>query len=1072
MPGFNLYLSNRLEILVDMLARIVEKPLSSPFKSEIIVVQSKGMERWLSMELAKRFGIWANCRFPFPDNFVWEMFSIFLRDTPDISLFTPQVLSWRIMDVLPDFIDRSEFSRIKKYIGDGINQLKAFQLSERIADVFDRYTVYRPEMLIQWDRQRPIDWQEVLWNRLTQGAEGKNRAYMLYRFLDFIQEYKSGTLKDVLDNKGQPQITEELPERVSIFGISALPDYHLKVIKAISQIIDVHFFFMSPTSEYWGDIVPERKAAKIDRSDLHFEVGNPLLASMGRMGRDFFNAIIEDADEYKLFDEPRGDNLLATIQSDIFHLRWRGKDMDKALVSEDDISIQLHSCHSPMREIEVLYNNLLFLFERYRGLKPRDIIVMTPDIETYAPFISAVFDGYHDERVKIPYSIADRGAVTESPIINVFLKILKLLSSRFYASEVMDIIDDLHVKERFKLKDKDIEAILRWVVDTNIRWGIDEKHRETLGNPRFRDNTWQAGIERLLLGYSMFSKEEELFQGILAYNDMEGDYIETLGHFLEFLSPLFEYSKKITYQYRLDEWAGLLEGILDTFISVNEESARDVQFIRETILTLKKIKASAGFDKTVSYSVILHYLKNRLNVRGFSTGFITGGVTFCEMLPMRSIPFQVVALIGMNNDTYPREYKPLGFDLMAKNPRRGDRSLRDEDRYLFLEAILSARLCLYISYTGQSIKDNSPIPPSVLVSELLDYIEKGFFHPKMKPLDIITKKHPLQAFSPRYFQKDSNIFSYSQEDYEAITANMEKKTVERPFIITPLNEPNVEFRDITNTELKRFFSHPVRYFFNNRLGIFLDEKSIMPKDEEPLELNSLDKFIIRAKLTDKMVSRIEQKKVIEAIYGQGILPPGSPGKVSIDRTLHEAERFFKKIADYIDEKKDPIDFSIDLDDFRIKIRIDDIYSPGMVRYRCSSKIKAIYIIELWIDHVLMGLYSPNRSFYLIMDETHSFKPPEKPRDIIKELLEIYRQGIKMPINFFPETSFSYAEQLYKKGHDAALVSAKNKWKNDRNEEAESDDPYYRFCFGDSDPLDETFTEMARVICGPLIEHID
>ncbi|MCX8109809.1 MAG: exodeoxyribonuclease V subunit gamma, partial [Syntrophorhabdaceae bacterium] len=804
------------------------------------------------------------------------------------------------------------------------------------------------------------------------------------------------------------------------------------------------------------------------------EIGNPLLASMGRMGRDFFNVIIEDSTEYELFDEPGEGNLLTTIQSDIYHLRWRGKDIEQAFISEDDISIQVHSCHSPMREVEVLYNNLLFLFERYKDLRPKDIIVMTPNIETYAPFISAVFDGYYDERTKIPYSIADRGAATESPVVNIFLKILNLLNGRFYASEVMDVIDDIYVKERFGLKDRDIESILRWINDTNIRWGIDEKHREAHGNPSFKDNSWQAGIERLLLGYAMSSKEEEPFKGILAYNDMEGDYVETFEHLLDFLLPLFEYSKEITNQYRLDEWAGILDGILDTFIAVNEDSVRDVQFIRETILNLKKIMVSAGFNRAVSFGLVLHYLKNRLNIREFSTGFITGGITFCEMLPMRSIPFKVVALIGMNNDTYPRESRPLGFDMIAKNPRRGDRSLRDEDRYLFLEAILSARLCLYISYTGQSIKDNSTILPSVLVSELLDYIEKGFYHPEKNPLNIIIKKHPLQAFSPRYFQKDSNIFSYSQEDYEAITVCKEKEYNERPFIITPLNEPAFDFRNITNAELKRFFLHPVKYFFNNRLGIFLDEKSTTPKDEEPLELDNLDEFIIRTSLTDKMVSYADPKKAMETIYGQGILPPRSPGRVFLDRTMNEAKTFLKKITGFIDDRKDPIDFTISIDEFKIKVRIEDIYSLGIVRYRCSNKIKAKYIIELWIDHVLMNLYKPEKSFYLSMNETHSFKPINNGEDIIKSLLKVYEEGIKTPISFFPETSFRYAEQLKKKGHGAALASAKNKWKNENKEgePAESEDPYYRFCFGDYEPLDEAFTEISNTVLEPLLEHMD
>lgn len=1057
MPGFKLYLSNRLEILVEQLALIVKQPPSTTFKSEIIVVQSKGMERWLSMELAKRFGIWANCRYPFPDNFLWDIFHIVLGEIPDINLFTPPVMSWRIMKILPDFLNKTPFSHIKNYIGEKENQLKAYQLSGRIADTFDRYTVYRPEMILQWGRMNESDdWQHILWNELTKDNDGKNRAHVLYRFFEEIQENR-------FDKK-------DLPERISIFGISALPLYHLKVIQAISQFIDVYFFFLNPTCEYWGDIIPDRRASRLSRPELHFETGNPLLASMGKMGRDFFNTIIGDTEQYDLFDEPQDNNLLTRIQSDIFHLKWRGKDTESSRIDDDDISIQVHSCHSPIREIEILYDNLLFLFERYRDLKPRDIIVMTPDIETYAPFISAVFDGYQDEKKRIPYSIADRGAITESPVVNIFLKILDLCNNRFYASGVLDILDDLYVRERFRLKNKDLDIVLKWIDDTNIRWGIDETHREILGNPRFKENSWQAGIERLLLGYSMFSKDEELFHGILPYNDIEGDHADTLDKLLGFLFPLFDYSKKLSYQYRLDEWAGLLDSILETFIAVNDDSQRDIQLIRDTIWNLKKIRLSTGFDNTVALNVILHYLKNRLNVREFSPGFITGGVTFCEMLPMRSIPFKIVALIGMNNDTYPREHRPLGFDLIAQNPRQGDRSIRDEDRYLFLEAILSARLCLYISYIGQSIKDNSTIPPSVVVSELLDYIEKGFYHPKKDTLEIIVKKHPLQAFSPRYLQKNNNLFTYSEEDYEAIAAKIHSRYQDKPFISTPLMEPAYDFRNITNEELKRFFRHPIKYFFNNRLDIFLDKIKTVPKDHEPIEMNNLDEFIIRTSITEKMIACEDTQKIKETIYARGILPPKTPGRVSLDYLSQEAERFYKRIKGYLIEKREPVDFNLDINGFHIKVIINDIYSYGIVRYRGSKNIKARDFMELWIDHVLLSLYKPERSIFLSVNNTWLLRHVYNGEEIIRELLEIYQEGLRMPVRFFPETSLAYAEKVNTKGHETALSYARDKWINRFGKTQESDDPYYRFCFGESDPLDETFFEFAKTIFKPLLEY--
>lgn len=1059
MPGLKLYHGNRLEKLVDALVCVLETPLSSPFKTEVIVVQSKGMERWLSIKLAERFGIWANCIFPFLDNFVWEMFKCVLKEAHDIEFFSPQIMSWRIMDILKTLKEKPEFEQIKHYIDEDESQLKTFQLSEQIANIFDSYTIYRPEMVYKWNGQNYAGWQQILWHHLIKGHEEKNRVFVLYKFLKMIE-------RNFFNDKN------ELPERISIFGISSIPDYYLNVIKAISRLIDVHVFFLNPTYKFWGDIVPERIIRKRGNMGCYFKTGNALLASMGKMGRDFFDTIIEYSDEeYELFDEPEPQNLLTTIQYDIYHLLQRGKDIKKTIISDEDLSIQVHSCHSPLREIEVLHNNLLFLFERYNDLKPKDILVMTPNIEAYAPFISAVFERQEGEKEKIPYSISDRRTSSESPVVNLFLKILVLLKSRFYASDIMDILDDMLLKEKFKLNEGDTYRILNWINDTNIRWGIDENHREMFDLPGFKENSWRAGIERLLLGYAMFNKDGEPFKGIIPYNEMEGDYVETLEKLLNFLYPLFDFSNKISEYRTLDEWADLLHSIIDTFIMVNDETERHIQFIRETFQNLKKIRQSYGIESPVSFYVILHYLKGRLNIREYKTGFITGGVTFCEMLPMRSIPFKVIALIGMNNDTYPRESKPLGFDLIAKHPRRGDRSLRDEDRYIFLEAIISARLCLYISYIGQSIKDNSEIPPSVVVSELFDYIEKGFYHPEKRPLDIILKRYPLQPFSPRYFQKDTLIYNYSKEDYETVKKRLETTYRPSPFIVKPLKDTSSEIRNITSSELKRFFQHPVKYFFNNRLGIFLDEIDLTVKDDEPMELNTLDEFKIKQRLIEHLVSSKDLDKIKNAISAEGILPPGSPRKVLLDNVSFEVEDFFKDLQVYLKDKKDPIDFNMEVNNFNISIRLEEIYGYGLIRYRASKDIRARHLIDLWIDHLFFNLFGENSSLFLSIKQKCNFMPVDDARELISRLLVVYNEGLKAPIKLFPETSYAYTKHLKEKGDYNALKSARGKWEGNDFQYTESKDPYYQVCFKGIDPLDEAFVQLAKEVFGPLVDAI-
>ncbi|NTW37615.1 MAG: exodeoxyribonuclease V subunit gamma, partial [Syntrophobacteraceae bacterium] len=574
MASFKLYSSNRLESLLDCLAGVVSEPLSSPLGREVILVQSKGMERWLSMELAHKLGIWMNCRFPFPNTFVWEMFKVVLEDVPDASMFSPQVMTWRIMGLLREHLEEPAFKVLRDYLGERADTLlKMLQLAERIADLFDRYAVYRPDMVLRWEEGVDEHWQAALWRDLATYGEGKHRA-AIWRML--MERLKSG--------KVDPKL---LPERVSVFGIPALPHYHFEVLRGLATLIDVHFFVMNPTREYWADIVPERRIADASQKDLHFDVGNPLLASMGKLGRDFFAmAMNGEPEEHAVFEDPGDASLLAIIQSDILHLRSRGDAGEKTVLPSDDLTVQVHSCHSPMREIEVLYDNLLALFDSHPDLTPRDIIVMTPDIETYAPYITAVFGRDQDGKAGIPFSIADRRAPSESHTIDVFLKIIGLCRGRLGASDVLDILDSTPVQKRFGLDAGDMDLILEWVRNSGIRWGIDGEHRSRLGLPDFKENSWEAGIERLLLGYALRGNEERLFSDILPYDDMEGNETEVLGRFLEFLNRLFVSVRELESSRTLSEWAEVLKRLKSDFIADEEEKRRDLLLLQTEITDL------------------------------------------------------------------------------------------------------------------------------------------------------------------------------------------------------------------------------------------------------------------------------------------------------------------------------------------------------------------------------------------------------------------------------------------------------------------------------------------------------
>ena len=516
MCGFNLYTSNRLEILADKLAEAVAKPLHSPLTPEIIIVQSFGMQQWISLELAKRFDIWTNCRYPFPNAYLQEIFDLLIPDRPDASIFDREVMTWRIMQLLPQCINSPGFEPLKTYLEDDAGCFRTWQLSRQIANLFDQYGIYRPKMILRWEAGNGSGWQSELWRLLTRSQPSGHKAAVRRDFFRALQD----SLHECI---------AKIPQRIAVFGISTLPPFHLEVFAALAEHCEVNLFLMNPSQEYWAEIKSEYEITRALRregrpypaaDDLHLETGNSLLASMGKLGRDFLGIILDYNPEiYTFFEEPTGNSLLHAIQSDILNMVDRGAVHEERAqqlqrTEEEmraDNSVSIHSCHSPMREVEVLYDFLLDVFNQDPAMQPRDILVMTPDIETYAPFVRAVFDAPGEEAQRIPYAIADQTIRRQSTLVKTYCAILELGKSRFSVSRVLDILACPAVQRCFNMTPPDLDLIHGWIRETRVCWGKDAAHRGTLGLPEIKHNTWQAGIERLLLGYAMPGREERLF---------------------------------------------------------------------------------------------------------------------------------------------------------------------------------------------------------------------------------------------------------------------------------------------------------------------------------------------------------------------------------------------------------------------------------------------------------------------------------------------------------------------------------------------------------------------------------
>ncbi len=1063
MADLRIHQSNRLERLADLLAEFCRQPVGAPFEPEHIVVPNPGMARWLSLRLADRLGVCANVEFPLPSSFSWEVWRRALPNVPDEPAFSASVLTWRIFAMLDRIADEPVFRPLASYLDD-TDDLRRFELAEHIAEVFDQYLVYRPEMIVAWEEgqvsyppeTRDEKWQAELWRRLADGHRPRHRARLALEFERVSMTRLAAT---------------ELPARVMVFGIPALTRIHLTTLRRLSEVSDVDLFVVNPCRVFWEDILPPSDIARLsgetDPADLFLESGNPLLASMGRQGRDFVSMLaLGESTGTESFDDPlsraTAPRILDVLQADILDLRTRDGETDETarlIVDEADRSVQIHACHSPMREIEVLHDQLLDLFRTRPDLEPSHVRVMTPDIETYAPLIDSVFGTATGHRF-IPYAIADRQPRAERSTVAAFLALLELPAGRFDAAGLLSLLETDAVRRRFDLEEGDLPRLAQWIRSSGIRWGIDAAHRADLDLPAIGENTWRFGLDRLMLGHAMAGQGRRMFDGILPCDDVEGAEVRLLGQLDRFAQEVFDAAGDLGTDRTADEWQHCLDGLLVRFFAAGK-AEEDIETIRAAVRRLVEESRAGGCSDPLSLRLVHRGLDRLLRQPGGAWAFLSGSVTFCTMVPMRNVPADVVCLLGMNDESYPRSQRPPGFDLVPRHPQQGDRSRRDDDRYLFLEALLSARHTLYMSYVGRSIRDNTAIPPSILVSELLDVIQASC-SAGPTGIDVVTT-HPLQPFSPRYFSESDGLFSYAQELCEAAEASRattkNRPTTAPAFLVNELPAPDEEWRTVRLDALLRFYRDPTKYFLKNRLGVVLDEAEALIERSEPFKLEALNRYQVRDRLMELALHRHDPTALHEVLRASGALPHGLVGDRALESLRVEVERVAVKLAPLLPtERLPPETIDAEFGGLRLVGSLSGLTPQGILDYG-FGKPNGRDRLELWIRHLALNVIAPpgveRRSRRVCDRDTLELRPVADAEERLTELLALYWDGLRRPIHLFPDRSYECAQG---RRETVELKDISSPW-----------NPYPNVAFRSQDLGDAEFAELAQTVFGPLME---
>lgn len=1086
----NVYHSNNMDLLKTLVIQLIKNdPLKGAFEQEQILVQSSGISQWLKLGIAEEIGITANTKFPLPASFLWEMFNTVLPELPKESAFSKEMMKWKIMKILPSVIDTPEFEAIKNYLANDTKGTKNHQLADKIADLYDQYSVYRPEWIADWEKgewDKDIIgnhvWQPILWKLLVNltselGQSPYHRANM---YEDFISRVQSGNFPK-----------DKLPKRLFVVGISSLPPRFLDALEALSKHIDIHLMFANPCRYYWGDIKDRKYLSKLEakrrkkliiensqtleqgdasllKSGLDYEllindddtielsVGNSLLASMGKTGRDYLS-LLSEKESYELdaFVDIDRDSLLHNIQADILNLNDKSQNLnfenngDKGIISNDDKSISLSGSFSPQREIEALHDYLLARFNDDKELNPQDVVVMVSDIDKYSHHISSVFGGAPRDRY-IPYSVSDRTASAEAPVLQVFLDLLGICIGRQEASKVMEILEVPSVMRKFDIDEDGLHTLSMWIDQSGIRWGLDGKTAVANGLPEPKHNHWLFGLSRMVMGYAIPQDEGE-FGDILPYNECQGSTAELAGKLGQFVDSMIELRNKLEEDYQIEDWIQNINDVLDTFFDITKEEEEAIATIRSKVAEFYKVVSDAQYDQEIPTDIVFRHFNGIFSKDRLSQHYMMGKVTFCTLMPMRSIPFKEVCLLGMNDGMYPRASQPAGFDLMAAHPQIGDRSRRNDDRYLFLEAILSAQDRLYLSYVDRKIQDNTEKVPSVLVSELVEYIQKSYCldsdydkSPELAEQLIISnifKQHSLSPFSPEAFIGSHQSFAVEWVP-ASISSNIKKERPQDVFLSKPLENillaesANDNMTNLDVSELLRFWSLPVKHFFTRRLKVNFDIKAGLSNDEEMFDLNAKDAFPVKRQwlellleyAVDGFISEEDATSVFKDITRrfklEGALPHGGFGESSLKDIRNDVEILADMVAKRTnhEELEQFIDVDIEIQGGTCKLSgwARRVYEEGSVYYRAGS-LRSQDILQAWIQHLGLcasGFEKP--TYILCMNQQVMLKPvlDEIAKVHLYNLVAGYHDGMCAPLPFLPRCS------------KAALDAGFSKFEND------------------------------------------
>ena len=1114
LPDFRLYHSNSLEVLAGLMANELRTPApgQSLLAPDIVLIPQVAMRRWLQATLAAEHGIAANLEFLTPGEFVQRALDANVPGAAED--LGADALHWQLYAALTDatLLRDTAMQPLRRYLESG-DALKPWSLAGELASVFEKYQAWRRDWLLGWEAgQATRDPQAVLWRRIATGKAHRARRIDLY-------------LARFAAAEDQAALPVGLPSRLFAFAtLNVSPDV-LRVIATQARVGVMHFYMPTPTRSYWGDLQTLGEKLRTQQLDPFSpnEAENPLLQAWGAAGRDFVSVlgsyeVVHPSGEIAAYDDPEQrddsgcvedqpehDRLLQRLQRDLLHRRapparpWR-QDIDL-----HDPSLQVHACHTRLREVQVLHDQLRGLLEDRRfepPLQAREIAVLAPDIDPYAPYIEAVFGGLAGTPDFIPYALADTSPLASEPLAEVFLHLLGLPVSRFGLNEILDLLACAPIASAAGLDAPALERLHGWLSAAGARWGIDAGHRERHQAPRDEAYTWAFALDRLLLGHA--SGDDGEIAGVAPWPELEGSALLALDALIRLLRVLARQERVLGQSMTPAQWRERLLGLLDAILPSLPQAPADqraLERLRSSIEGFAQAARRAGFVQTVPPEVVRAHFAAALAEADTRAPLLTGGVSFGRMVPMRLLPFRAICVLGMNDGDYPRRDPAAGLnqltaELGTKQRRHGDRSIREDDRYLFLQLFSAATDVFYLSYLGADPRDGSVREPSVLISELLETAARYHAEPAAAAQALVVR-HALQPFAAAAFgaqddepaASEPRRFSYRDEWHPAAGADSSARSAPARWLVDALETPE-PVQSLSLAELRSFLRDPADAFLRSRLGIRLPAAGEADDDLDPLAApaSGLPRWQLQqAVLHACMQGPIDDASLHARLRAQALLPSGPLGERQLKVLRAQVQPYADAFVHWRGGRVVVSEgFELELGGVPLHGRIHDIYDGDLPRFRLD-KLHGPSQIAHGLDWLVMSALGRESRLFQFHDTGAGPGPllrepvdAASARTALTALLQLRAQGLREPLPFAPRAGWLYydGEERLKAGERPRANSkspwerAHDQWQADRGF-SEGDSASARLALRGRNPfldkeLGEEFRAIARLVFDAVV----